>query len=315
MKYACPPICGANLTKFIQVYLNGSGNQYLSPYQSEAMENVYYWYDGNVPYCTDVTAWQPIDDNYVHMNVPAYSYIDNSHGATTHQVNGTNCWRLTCFSWADFVPGQVVNIRHGHAGYQESLYHLDLYTPQHWEPSYSNAHNHTYHQFSAPASPCTSIASHCASTLSSLSSWNDLGQSESPQAQHRRQQHSHSHSDGAIPGLQLATPYDSSHSSDSTPSVSQVASPVVYSQQPQPQEQQQSPVEARAPTPTSVPPSPASELATHDLVGPRAPKRRRVTRAVQPLACFFCRGRKIACGPPTSTRGGDRTCEYVVTRH
>ena len=58
--------------------------------------------------------WQPIDDNYVHMNVLAYSYIDNSHGATTHQVNGTTCWRVTCMSSADFVRGQLVNIRHGH---------------------------------------------------------------------------------------------------------------------------------------------------------------------------------------------------------
>ena len=35
-------------------------------------------------------------------------------------------------SWVDFVRGQLVNIRHGHVGYQEGLYYLDLYTPQHW---------------------------------------------------------------------------------------------------------------------------------------------------------------------------------------
>ena len=51
-----------------------------------------------------------------------------------------------------------------------------------------------------------------------------------------------------------------------------------------------------------------------DAVGRRAPKQRRVTRAVQPLACFFCRGRKIACGPPVKIGTGDRTCEYVAIR-
>jgi hypothetical protein len=81
MRYARTPIYWANLTKFIQVYLTGSD----SPYQREAMENVYYWYDGNVPYCTDATAWQPLDDNFIHMNVPGYAYVDPSHGAT-HQV-------------------------------------------------------------------------------------------------------------------------------------------------------------------------------------------------------------------------------------
>ena len=62
------------------------------------MENVYYWYDGNVPYCTDVTAWQPLDDNFVHMNVPVYAYIDNSNRATTHQVNGTASKRVSRMS-------------------------------------------------------------------------------------------------------------------------------------------------------------------------------------------------------------------------
>src|SRR6266850_7276579 len=38
----------------------------------------------------------------------------------------------------------------------------------------------------------------------------------------------------------------------------------------------------------------------------------RSTRPVQPLACFFCRGRKIACGPPAKDGSGDRTCEYVL---
>jgi len=59
-RYTCTPICGAHLTKFIQVYLNGSGTQNHSPYQSEAMDNVYYWY--------------------------GYFYVDNY--GVTHQVNG-----------------------------------------------------------------------------------------------------------------------------------------------------------------------------------------------------------------------------------
>ena len=288
MHAACTPICGANLTKFIQVYLNGSGNQYYSPHQSEAMESIHYWYDGNVPYYTDVTAWQPLDDNFVHVNVPVYAYVDNSNGTTTHQVwhNLQTCQSHVLGLTLCWCHTQLVNIRqsHGHVCYQESLHHS--YSPQHWEPSY--AHNCTYHQFSAPPSPCTSIASHCTSTFSSLHGWD--GPVRSPPAQHRRQQHSHSHShsDDVVPGLQLVTPY--------------------------------------SPPPVSSSPAPAPELRTttttppqEDLVGrlasvSSAPKRRRVTRAVQPLACFFCRGRKIACGPPTSTPSGDRTCEYVVMR-
>src|SRR6266566_6683432 len=82
MRYTCMPICRAHLTKFIQVYLNSSETQNHLPYQSEAMENIYYWYDGNVPYCTNatVTAWQSLDDNFV----PGYFYVDN-YGVVTHQ--------------------------------------------------------------------------------------------------------------------------------------------------------------------------------------------------------------------------------------
>lgn len=82
MRYTCTPICGTHLTKFIQ---DGSGTQNYSPYQSEPMENVSYWYDGNVPYCADATAWQPLDDNFVHMNVPGYFHVDN-YGVLIHQV-------------------------------------------------------------------------------------------------------------------------------------------------------------------------------------------------------------------------------------
>jgi hypothetical protein len=311
MKYARTPISWANLTKFIQVYLNGSGHQHQSPYQSEAMENVYYWYDGNVPYCTDATAWQPLDDNFVHMNVPGYSYVDNSHGAVaTHQVNGITCTRVSGTPWADFVPGetQLTNVRHGHYGSEESRH---SYAPQqYWEPPYLSAHNRAHLFSSTPASPCTSIASHCTSPHSSLS-WSDSVRS-SPTQHHSNRQQQHS-SDDLLGGLELLSagatcPYPPH-------SVPSMASPVPsQAEQWQHQYQQQPPFEVRAPTPPPppVPTSPVPDSTPPDLVGRRAPKRRRIARAVQPLACYFCRGRKIACGPPTSSRSGDRTCEYVV---
>ena len=37
-------------------------------------------------------------------------------------------------------------------------------------------------------------------------------------------------------------------------------------------------------------------------------KQHRITCAVQPLACYFCRGWKIACCP-LANQSGDRTCE------
>jgi hypothetical protein len=139
--------------------------------------------------------------------------------------------------------------------------------------------------------------------------------------------HGRQHSNDAISESQLQLtlpPYP-----PSIPSIPQLASPAaVYAQSQQQQQQQQQqqenrdlpPPEAEAPTtPPSAPSSPAPvSTPPLDLVGRRAPapapKRRRVTRTVQPLACYFCRGRKIACGPPTNPHSGDRTCEYVV-RH
>ena len=126
---------------------------------------------------------------------------------------------------------------------------LTLYTPQHWEPSYCTRLRTTAHITSLAHRPPLALPSHPTVHLPSP---------RSPPAQRRQQQHSHS--DGAVPGLQLATPYDSSHS---TPSVPQMALPVVYQQQ---QQQQQSPVEARAPTPSSVLPSPALKQMTQDLL-------------------------------------------------
>lgn len=306
-----------------EVHLNGSGTHNHSPYQSEAMDNVYYWYDGNVPYCTDATAWQPIDDNFVHMNVPGYFYVDNY--GVTHQL---------------------VNICHNsHAGLQEGVPHS--YAPQYWEPPHTNSPNRP-RVFSNSASPCSTVTSSCTS-LSSIA-WGDSVPSPTPHRQH----HSHSHSDDAISGtnLQLNLPTlpgpppvsasaapsptlqsrGREHSTDAISesqlkltlplypsSIPQMASPAyAQSQQQQQEEQDQPPPEAAAPTtPPSGPPSPALvSMSPQDQVGRRAtaPKRRRVTRAVQPLACYFCRGRKIACGPPTNPHSGDRTCEPCERR-
>jgi hypothetical protein len=212
---------------------------------------------------------------------------------------------------------QIVNLRHSHVGYQESVH---SYAPQHWEPSqFVNAHGRTHHhQYGTPPSPCISLADRFASTFSSLIAWNDSVQS--PSTQHRRHQQKHSDDDELpLPSITVPSNYHS-------PVPTRTASPVhaqeqQHQPQSQPQEHQHPPLEgsrASTPPPLSVPPSPApdsSPSAQEDLVGRRAPKRRRITRAVQPLACYFCRGRKIACGPPTHSRTGDRTCEYVVTRH
>jgi hypothetical protein len=245
---------------------------------------------------------------------------------------------------------QLVNIRHNsHVGFQESVPHS--YAPQCWEPPYTNPPNRT-RVFSNPASPCSTVTSSCTS-LSSIA-WGDSMPSPTLHSQHHSHSddgisgthsrlnllphpgppsvtvsaapspnpHSHGrqHSNDAINELQLQLtlpPYP-----PSIPSIPQLASPAVYaqSQQQQQEGQDQPPPEAVAPTtPPSGPSSPALvSTPPQDLVGRRAPapapKRRRITRAVQPLACYFCRGRKIACGPPTSLQSGDRTCEYVV-RH
>jgi hypothetical protein len=60
------------------------------------------------------------------------------------------------------------------------------------------------------------------------------------------------------------------------------------------------------------PTPPAVERLRQDVLSRRAPKQRCITLAVQPLACYFCRGRKIACGPPADLSSGNQICEYVV---
>ncbi|KAH9988455.1 hypothetical protein BJV74DRAFT_885342 [Russula compacta] len=227
-------------TQVNEAYLNGPGSQY-PPYQSEAVENVQYWYDGNVPYYTDAAAWQPLDDTFLHMNVPGYSYVDKLHGPAH----------------------QLVAVHHPHVDVQESL---QSYTLQFWEQPSLNAHNRTP-TISSPTSPCTS--------LSSLP-WSD----SEPSPSLRRH-----HLDDATIGLPSALPFP--------PSLPQTASPACA------QQQQQQPLEAPGPRrPSLAPPSP--NPTSRDTVGRRAPKQRRITRAVQPLACYFCRGRKIACGPPAN---------------
>ncbi len=69
--------------------------------QAEAIENVYYWYDGNVPFYTDVTACRPLDDNFVPMNVHGYGYgywyaADKTQVVLPHQVMVTPYFSQLC---------------------------------------------------------------------------------------------------------------------------------------------------------------------------------------------------------------------------
>ena len=244
---------------------------------------------------------------------------------------------------------QLINIRrNSHVGFHESVPHS--YAPQYWDPLFTNSPDCT-RVLSNPASPCTSLSessiaptphrhhSHSYNTRNGTHShqlnlppypWPpstsaSTAPSPTPTTAHPTQQQQNS--DEAISESQLQLVL---------PSIPQMVSPTytctaTQSQQPQQQQQQDDddhhhqppPIEAPVPsTPPSGPSSPAPALVStprQEQVGRRAPapapKRRRVTRTVQPLACYFCRGRKIACGPPTNTRsGGDRTCEYVFKR-
>jgi hypothetical protein len=150
------------------------------------------------------------------------------------------------------------------------------YTLQFWEPPSQNSNDHTP-AFTSPISPCTSLSSlHCS----------DSEPSPSPRRHHL---------DDAI--------YAPPSTQPSHLPVPQTAPPACAQQSP----------EAPGPRRPSLD-RPAQDPLARDIVGRRAPKQRRITRTVQPLACFFCRGRKIACGPVANLGSGDRTCEYVVTR-
>ena len=148
----------------------------------------------------------------------------------------------------------------------------DPYTLQLYEPRLINVFDGTP-VYSSPTSPSTS--------LSSLP-WSDSEPSPTPCR----------FSDDAISRLSYAPP------------VPQTALPACAHSLEAPAR----PLTPERPLPTS----PALENMRRDVLGRRAPKQRRITRAVQPLACYFCRGRKIACGPPADLGSGNRTCEYVV---
>ena len=293
MRYACTPTCGAHLTKFIQVYPNGPRTQNHSPYRA-AMENVRHWYDGRVSSCTeptDSTAFRPVGDN---------SLADQ-------------------LSTLVLDVAQPVNIRQNNAGLQDSEGVPHSYAPQYLKPPYTNPSKCT-HIFGNPASPCSTITSPITSIA-----WGDSVPSPTPHGQH------HSHSDDTISGtgLQLNIPPH-----PGSPSVSAAPSPTPHGHRQQLEHSDDAISESQLPlalpsypapeVPMPTPPPGPSFLTLdstppQDLIGRRAlapvPKRGRIARAVQPLACYFCRGRKIACGPPTNHRSGDQICEYVVLTH
>jgi len=115
---------------------------------------------------------------------------------------------------------QLVNIRHnGHVEFQESVPHS--YAPQFWEPTYTNPPytdppNHTR----APASPCSTVTSPCAS-LSSIT-WSDSVPSPTP---HTHTQH-HSHSEDAISGTHLQLNFPSH---PGPPPINAAPSPTLHS--------------------------------------------------------------------------------------
>jgi hypothetical protein len=148
----------------------------------------------------------------------------------------------------------------------------DPYTLQLYQPRLRNVFDGTP-VYSSPISPSTS--------LSSLP-WSDSESSPTPCR----------FSDDAISRLSYAPPAPQTALPACAQSLEALARPLT----------------PERPLPTS----PALENMRRDVLGRRAPKQRRITRAVQPLACYFCRGRKIACGPPADLGSGNRTCEYVV---
>ncbi|KAH9961543.1 hypothetical protein BC827DRAFT_1202738 [Russula dissimulans] len=249
-------------TQVNEVHLNGSGNQY-PPNQSEAMQNVYYWYDGYMPYCTDAAASQPVDDTFLYMNVPGYSSVDKSQGVA---------YPLTNIHYDPHVDLQ---------GSSQLSYTLQL-----WDQPTPNPRGRTP-SCSTTSSPCTS-----PSSPSSLH-WSD----SEPSPTQRKQ-----------------TLDDVTVSSIGPLSVPETA--------PSGGAQAERDVEAPGPRRPSIASTKSSPLEpdsttaapSREAVGRRAPKQRRGTRAVQPLACFFCRGRKIACGPATNLGSGDRTCEPCARR-
>jgi hypothetical protein len=172
---------------------------------------------------------------------------------------------------------QLVNIHSPLAAHQESL---QSYTLQLSDVPSLNLCDPTSAS-NSPTSPCTSLSSF----------WSD----SEPSPTQRRQYLDDVTSTSGPPSLP---------SPPVVPSIPQTVPPV------RAHRSLEAPV-PRRPSIASAPPAPDSSTPG-DTAGRRAPKERRVTRPVQPLACFFCRGRKIACGPPAKDGSGDRTCEYVL---
>ena len=229
-----------------------------------------------MPYCTDSTVWQPLDDNFFHLNLSGYPYADKLQGAP-HQVKHNLTWSiaflgLTCAG----QTVQLMNIHNPLAPHQESLQSYTL--PLSDVPSL-NLYDPTS-TLDSPTSPCTSLSS--------------FGSDSEPSPRQHRQYLD----DAASTSVLLSLP-----APPVVPSIPQMVPPVSahqYFEAPVP----------RRPSIASAPPPAPDSSTPGDTAGRRAPKQRRVTRAVQPLACYFCRGRKIACGPPAE-HGSDRTCEYV----
>ncbi|KAH9025490.1 hypothetical protein EDB84DRAFT_1504628 [Lactarius hengduanensis] len=162
--------------------------------ETQAIANVYYWYDGNVPFCTDATACRPLDDNFLPMNAMAMARAmvrDKTQVAHPHPYMNVD----HCVSAQEYPDPYDIHLHH--------------------------------HQAPSPM-PLQAAEDATSDTLTALS-----------------------------------------------PSKPQMEPPA----------RSQS-----AETPHGHP------------------------RSVQPLACFFCRGRKIACGPPVNLGTGDRTCEPCARR-
>ncbi|KAN0128721.1 hypothetical protein V8E53_013442 [Lactarius tabidus] len=237
-----------------------NGNVHHPQCQAQAIENVYYWYDGNVPFCTDATACRPLDDNFLPMNVHGYGYgywyADKTQWAPLHQHMNVNHWAST----QEYSDPYDMHLHHHPAPFTNvSLFEL--------------------------ASMLSSPTSTCTPTLDSSSSESSPG------------------------------PRRLSADIDETPTMlhsEPQIEPPAHSQT------TETPERRPGPRRLSCAPAPVAEDPPTNtgpgVVGRRAPKPRRITRAVQPLACFFCRGRKIACGPPVNLGTGDRTCEPCARR-
>ncbi|KAH9022574.1 hypothetical protein EDB85DRAFT_371530 [Lactarius pseudohatsudake] len=246
-------------TQVDEVHYNGNVH---SLHQTQAIENVYYWYDGNVPFCTDATACRPLDDNFLPMNVHGYGYgywyADKTQMAHPHQYMNVD----HCVSAQKYPDPYDIHLHHHQAPFTNvTLFELAplLNSPT----STSTPSLHSSNSESSSPGPCRHQEDATSDTLTALSP--SKPQTEPP-----------ARSQSAETPVRLPGP--------------------------------RRPSSALAPVPTDP------TNTGLDGVDRRAPKTRRTPRSVQPLACFFCRGRKIACGPPVNLGTGDRTCEPCARR-